>query len=89
MPLELPKGPEQLREYFASVSAAHPEDVHWRNGVEMAERWFAYCRRDDVSQAEIDQFIHRMQQEPNHGSGWFDLLLQFKWWARQKGFRVP
>jgi hypothetical protein len=84
--MPLPKGPEQLRRYFVSVGAEHPEDAHWSNGVMMCDWWLRLMPAASVSQAEIDSFSTRLAQEKDFGSGWIDLGMQFRHWARDRGF---
>ena len=86
--MPLPEGPEQLRSYFASVSAEHPEDPHWANGLMMCDWWLRLRAAATVTQPEIDSFIKRLAEETDSGTGWLELGLQFKHWARGQGFGV-
>lgn len=80
----LPTGPEQLLQYF-EAAARESGDPHWRNGVEACSRWLALID-GIVTQTEIDQLIAWLDAEPDPGSGWLDLELQFRAWARDQGF---
>ena len=86
--MPLPEGPEQLRSYFAGVSARNPDQPHWTNGVMMCDWWLRLCAAASVTQTEIDSFIRRLDDEKDNGTGWLDLGLQFKHWARGRGFGV-
>lgn len=80
----LPTGPEQFLQYFEDA-ARESDDPHWRNGVETCTRWLALTD-GLVTQTEIDQLIARLDAEPDPGTGWVDLDLQFRAWARDRGF---
>lgn len=82
--IALPTAPEQLLHYFEAV-ARKSGDPRSRNGAEMCARWLALIDRF-VTQAEIHQFLERLSAEPDPGTGWLDLELQFRAWARDKGF---
>lgn len=85
--IKLPVGVDELRCYFASVSAEYPEDPHWKNGVEMCDRWLQLSGSPSVTQTDIDLFIKRLAEEKDAGSGWLDLGIQFRYWARLHGFQ--
>ena len=84
--LRLPVGAEELLRYFEGVDRASPGE-HWRNGAAMCRRWQEMLAGQPM-QADIDAFVARLEAEPNYGSGWMDLGLQFRHWARQCGFRA-
>jgi hypothetical protein len=84
--LPLPVGAEQLLRYFEGVDREHP-GPHWQNGAEMCRRWLGLLA-GNPSQADIDAFVARLEVEPNCGSGWLDLGMQFRHWARSRGFRA-
>jgi hypothetical protein len=86
--IRLPVGAEQLRNYFESVSSEHPDDPHWANGVEMCDWWLRLTSAASASQAEIDLFLKRLAEEKDAGSGWLDLGMQFRHWARLQGFKL-
>jgi len=86
--IPLPEGPERLRSYFAGVSAMNPGQPQWTNGVMMCDWWLRLCTAASVTQIDIDLFIRRLDEEKHKGSGWIDLDLQFKHWARGRGFVV-
>ena len=52
----------------------------------MCEDWLSMSNRSDVTQAEVDTFLVRLESEKNPGSGWIDLGMQFGAWARNRGF---
>jgi hypothetical protein len=83
----LPRGAQELLEYFQGVNREYPEK-HWENGIRMCEEWLSMSRRSDVTQTEIDNFLIRLTSEKNPGSGWIDLGMQFGAWARDHGFRT-
>ncbi len=82
--LRLPVGAEQLLRYFEGVDREYPGE-HWRNGAEMCRRWLSLTGVPRVSQSEVDDFITRLEAERSPGSGWIDLDLQFRHWARSRG----
>lgn len=84
--LRLPEGAEDFLRYFEGVNRQYPGE-HWRNGAEMSRRWLALLA-GEPTQADIDEFVARLEAEPNYGSGWLDLGMQFRSWARQCGFRA-
>jgi hypothetical protein len=84
--LRLPVGAEQLLRYFEGVDREYPGQ-HWRNGAEMCRRWQALLT-GHPTQADIEDFVTRLEAEPNYGSGWLDLGMQFRHWARSRGFRA-
>jgi len=84
--LRLPVGAAQLRHYFEEMARAHP-DPHWRNGVVLCNQWLGLIA-GPATQADIDRFIARLDSEPEPGSGWLDLAIQFRAWARAQGFGV-
>ena len=82
----MPVGAEQLLRYFEGVDREYP-GAHWRNGAAMCRRWQALLA-GRPTQADIDAFVARLEAELNPGSGWLDLGMQFRHWARQSGFRA-
>jgi hypothetical protein len=77
----------QLLAYFERTNREHP-DQHWLNGAELCRRWLALQPQESVSQSEVDECLARLESEPNEGSAWFDLRIQFRRWARLHGFRA-
>jgi hypothetical protein len=53
----------------------------------MCRRWQALLT-GQPTQADIEDFVTRLEAEPNYGSGWLDLGMQFRHWARSRGFRA-
>lgn len=84
--LRLPVGAEKLLRYFESIDREYPGE-HWRNGAEMCRRWLQLLA-DGATQTDIDQFVARLESEPGSGSGWLDLGMQFRHWARSQGFKA-
>lgn len=80
----LPSGPVQLLGYFERVDREYPGE-HWRRGAEMCRRWIELVAGEPC-QADVDAFVSDLEGEPNPGSGWIDLGLQFRHWARGCGF---
>jgi hypothetical protein len=82
----LPRGPAELLGYFEFVGGKNP-DNHWRNGADMCRWWLAFIA-NGATQTDIDKFVARLESEPNSGSGWLDLGMQFRHWARTQGFNA-
>lgn len=76
---------DKLLQYFEGVNWQDPGD-HWRDGAEMCRRWLCLLSAEDVSQRDVDTFIARLRMEPNRGTGWIELDIQFRHWARSRGF---
>lgn len=74
----------QLLRYF--------ERTHHDCGDEQMRRGAAICRRwlemtaSGTTQAAIDDVAAALEAEASPGSGWVDLGLRFKHWARERGF---
>jgi hypothetical protein len=75
--IRLPVGAEELRSYFASVSAERPEDPHWTNGIMMCDWWLRLASAASTGQVEIDSFLKRLTEEKDAGAGWLDLGMRF------------
>lgn len=82
----LPVGATELLAYFEGV-ARHDPRPHWREGAEMCRRWMDLASRSP-RQSDIIEFAARLDAEPAPGSGWLDLAMQFRHWARCQGFEV-
>jgi hypothetical protein len=80
-------GATELLAYFERTNREYP-NRHWENGAEICRRWLTLQGQENVSQSEIDAIMSRLKSEPNYGSGWFDLEIQFSRWARQRGLRA-
>lgn len=86
--INLPKGPKQLEAYFVSVNQSVPH-LRWaKNGIQLCRWWAELQEKNTPTQADIDAFLALLNTEPEIGSGWVDLGLQFSYWARQRGFQV-
>ena len=84
--IRFPIDAAELLTYFESISRSS-SDTHWRNGAEMCRRWLALMAQP-ATQGDIDLFLARLESEPNPGSGWTDLGMRFRHWARARGFRT-
>jgi hypothetical protein len=84
--LRLPRGPDELLGYFAGVNRDYPAK-QWEAGVELCH-WWLRLLAEGATQPEIDRFVARLESEPCTGSGWLDLGMQFRHWARSSGFNV-
>ncbi|MBN2211134.1 MAG: hypothetical protein JW709_07030 [Sedimentisphaerales bacterium] len=80
--------PNHFIQYFQKLSVEQSDNSQWRFCLEMAESWLAYCQKTDLSQTDINSFIQRVDASPYSGSGLLDMMLQFKGWAKKKGFKV-
>lgn len=74
----------ELLEYFEATNRAYPGE-HWRNGAEMC-RWWLRLISSGATQSDVDEFVARLEAEKDYGSGWLDLGLRFRGWARSRGF---
>jgi hypothetical protein len=77
---------EKFLRYFEGVAGQYPGE-HWRDGAELCRRWLALLS-SGATQPDIDEFVARLEAEKNQGSGWLDLSMQFRRWARANGFRA-
>ena len=84
--IPLPVGAAELLRYFERVDREYP-DAHWRKGAEMCRRWLHLTCRS-ASQQDVDEFVRDLSAERSPGSGWLDLGMQFRAWARDRGFKV-
>ncbi len=82
--IRFPRGADKLLQYFEGVNREYPA-AHWQNGAEMCRRWLSLTEASDLSQADVDAFVARLKAESNPGSGWMDLGMQFRHWARSRG----
>ena len=57
-------------------------------GAELCRRWLDLQGRSAVSQGDIDAFLARLERAREPGSGWMDLGMQFRHWARTRGFEA-
>jgi hypothetical protein len=85
--IQLPNGPHELLRYFEGVDHAYP-DPHWKNGAIMCRRWIQLAESQAIHQEQIDSFVRRLGEEEHSGAGWLDLGLQFRHWARLRGFKA-
>ena len=76
---------QQMLAYFERQSRENT-DPHWQRGVEMCRHWADI--KKSPSQATIDQFLLDFSAESNPGTGWIDLGLRFRFWARSEGFEA-
>jgi hypothetical protein len=84
--ISLPIGASELLRYFERVDSAYP-DPHWRRGAEMCREWIRLTS-GPVTQQDVDEFVRLLNSEASPGSGWLDLGMQFRGWARDRGFKV-
>ena len=84
--IRLPVGASELLRYFEDVDGEYP-DPHWRRGAEMCREWLRLMS-GPVAQQDVDDFVRRLTSEPSPGSGWVDLDMQFRAWARDRGFQA-
>ena len=82
--IRLPRGADELLQYFEGVNREYP-GAQWRNGADMCRRWLQLITLG-ATQADVDEFVARLESENNYGSGWLDLGMQFRHWARTQGF---
>jgi hypothetical protein len=84
--ISLPVGAAELLRYFEGVAGEYP-DPQWRNGAEMCRQWLRLMSGAPTQQ-DVDEFVRRLDAEQSPGSGWLDLGMQFRAWARARGFKV-
>ena len=77
----VPSGASELLRYYEKLAEKFPQSPHWQNGVELCQRWLRLASQGHVTQADIDEFVTRLDSEPQPGSGWLDLGLRFRHWA--------
>lgn len=80
-------GARQLLVYFERLRRGS-SDPRGARGAEMCRRWMTLQERGEVSQNDIDAFLAGLEAEPEPGSGWMDLGMQFRHWARTRGFQA-
>lgn len=84
--ISLPVGAAALLQYFEGVGREYP-GPHWDKGAEMCRRWLRLIA-GPLTQRDVDEFVRALDAEASPGSGWQDLGMQFRAWARQQGFEV-
>jgi len=82
--LRLLVGAEELLRYFEGFGRQYAGE-QWRHGAELCRRWLTFAA-GTPTQADINEFVARLEVEPHTGSGWLDLGMQFRHWARSRGF---
>lgn len=83
------EGSEDARQLLRYFERAHHESVdeHMRRGAAVCRRWLDMTA-SGTTQAAIDDVAAVLDAEASPGSGWIDLGLRFKHWARVRGFSV-
>ena len=84
--IRLPVGAAELLRYFEGVAREYP-DAHWERGAEMCRRWLHFISASATQQG-VDEFVRALSAGQSPGSGWLDLGMQFRAWARDRGFEV-
>ena len=78
-----------FKEYFTNIPVIYLEnrkDPHWQKGVEMSDWWLRLQGEQSVQQSDIDAFLERHGAEVSRRSMWMALGLEFRRWARERGF---
>ncbi len=83
---KLPVGAAELLRYFENAARQHP-DPHWTRGAEMCRDWLRLMS-GPATERDVQELFRRLEAEENPGSGWLDLRLQFRAWAREQGFKL-
>jgi hypothetical protein len=82
--VKMPHIAEKLLRYFEHTQRNYP-DQHWQNGVDMCHCWLALYNSPEVLQSDIDAFLSLVESESNPGTGWIELDVMFRQWARSVG----
>jgi hypothetical protein len=86
MKIRIPTGAHELLRYFEDLTARNPS-AHYQHGVAMCLRWIELIDKG-ASQSDITGYLSQLKSELEPGTGWIDLGLQFKSWARASGFVI-
>ena len=81
--------PQKMREYYTNIPATYPanrDDPHWRKGAEMCVWRHRLQSEQSLQQADIDAFLESYRAEVSRHSVWLALGLEFRRWARERGF---
>ena len=80
--------PEILLGYFDRLAGETGRDEYVR-GAEMTREWMTLLKSDSITQAEFDEFFHRLEDINRTGSGYFDFWMRVRHWAYHLGLAVP
>jgi len=83
-------GVRAMMEYFKIADHEQP-GPHWQRGYQFCLDWLKLKgkRPIQVSQAEIDELITRLDGEPDPDLAWPEVRRNFADWCRGRGFAVP
>lgn len=86
---------EKLVAYFRRVAVENAEANgpthlvgHWQRGVILAEKLVRLMNSSAIAQAEIVELLAALSLEKSPCSGWLELQICARWWARQQGCHV-
>jgi hypothetical protein len=79
-------GVGRLLKYFNAMLSAE-QSPQWLAGVELSNSWLSFYS-SSPTQSQINDFVFRLNDEPNPGAVWLDFKQQFIHWARCRGFQT-
>jgi hypothetical protein len=79
---------QNLLNYFQETANLDP-NPKWKLGAEVARTWLELINAPLASQEDIDALVEIISQYKSQSSGWFDLGIGVRHWARSKGYSIP
>ena len=77
-----------LIEYFERIEREYRNANVWHKGLTTAQEWLRLIDADDVSSAELSEFIGTVHANWERSSGWWDLAAGAYQWVLTKGASV-
>lgn len=78
-------GVHRLLQYFKAMVSVE-DNPQWRSGIELCHKWLL-LQSSELTQAEVSEFVRRLNAEPNPGPVWSDFRQQFIHWIGNRGFQ--
>jgi len=78
---------EKAKRYFERLAQQNPSP-HGGNGVAICQQFLELQHRQAVSQSDVDNLLARLVAEPSPGTGWYEVEILCRHWARQRGFEA-
>ncbi len=76
---------DDLLEYFVRFAKEQPAVEEWAHGARLTRRWLDLMGAPTVKQTDVTELVRELEAFPDPGSGWFDLLIRVRYWARKSG----